>query len=202
MPPKAKFTREEIVQSALQIVRREGMQALTARLLGKELGSSARPVFTVFHGMEEVEAETVKQAKALYASYVEEALAQTEMPAFKSVGLQYVLFAIREPKLFQLLFMTEQKENLSVYAVLPVIEENYNKILRSVQEGYGIDEKQSEALYRHLWIYTHGIAVLCATKLCALTEKEIGCLLSEACRGFLREIREGTNADSHKIFRS
>ena len=51
MPPKAKFTREEIITSALQIVRENGIADVTARELGERLGSSARPIFTVFENM-------------------------------------------------------------------------------------------------------------------------------------------------------
>ena len=43
MPPKAKFTKNEIINAGLEIVRRDGFEALTARALGAELGSSARP---------------------------------------------------------------------------------------------------------------------------------------------------------------
>ena len=41
MPPKAKFTKEQITKAALEIVRAENMESLTARALGKKLGSSA-----------------------------------------------------------------------------------------------------------------------------------------------------------------
>lgn len=54
MPPKPMFTREEIVQAALDIVSERGIEALTARELGVKLGSSARPLFTVFKNMEEL----------------------------------------------------------------------------------------------------------------------------------------------------
>ena len=40
MPPKPKFTREQIIGYALNIVERDGIKALTARELGKE---SERP---------------------------------------------------------------------------------------------------------------------------------------------------------------
>ena len=39
------------------------MEALTARDLGERLGSSARPIFTVFRSMEEVQQETRKAIK-------------------------------------------------------------------------------------------------------------------------------------------
>ena len=48
MPPKSKFTEEEIISAALAIVERDGIDGLTARELGKSLGSSARPIFTVY----------------------------------------------------------------------------------------------------------------------------------------------------------
>ena len=77
--------------------------------------------------MEEVQAEVQKAAKALYAEYIQVGLQQE--PAFKGVGMQYILFAIKEPKLFQLLFMSEQPQKPSVSGVLPVIDENYPLIL-------------------------------------------------------------------------
>ena len=59
MPPKAKFTKNEIVDAAMQIVREQGLEAVTSRELGKRLGSSACPIFTVFSNMEEVKSEII-----------------------------------------------------------------------------------------------------------------------------------------------
>lgn len=187
MPPKAKFTRDEIVQAGLNIVRENGMEALSARALGAALGSSARPVFTVFQSMEEVQGEVLEAARSRYDEYVRRGLEQE--PAFKGVGTQYILFAIQEPKLFQLLFMTEQKQSPSVVNVLPMIDDNYGDILRSVQNGYQLSEEQAEQMYRHLWIYTHGIAALCATNMCVFSAEEISGLMTQVFQGVLKEIK-------------
>ena len=187
MPPKCKFTREEIIQAALDIAREEGVAFITARALGAKLGSSSKPIFSVFENMEEVQAEVQKAAKALYAEYVQIGLHQ-EL-AFKGVGTQYILFAIKESKLFQLLFMSEQPHKPSVAGILPIIDESYDQILQSVQNGYGLGEKDAENLYRHLWIYTHGIAVLCATNMCSFTAEEISGMMTEVCRSLLKEIK-------------
>ena len=40
MPPKAKYTREEIIETALNIVAEKGKSALNARDLGAALGTS------------------------------------------------------------------------------------------------------------------------------------------------------------------
>ena len=187
MPPKCKFTREEIIQAALSIARVEGTSAVTARALGAKLGSSSKPIFSVFENMEEVQAEVLKAAKALYAGYIRVGLQQD--PAFKGVGMQYVLFAIREPKLFRLLFMSEQPQKPPVSGILPIIDESYDKILQSVRDGYGLGEADAKALYRHLWIYSHGIAVLCATNMCSFTAEEIGGMMTEVCKSLLKEIK-------------
>ena len=190
MPPKAKFTREEIIDAALTLVREQGIEAVTARELGAKLGSSARPIFTVFENMEEVRLEVLKSAKALYRQDVEKGLKQT--PAFRGVGTAYIQFAIKEPKLFQLLFMTEQEENNDMDHILSAIDESYEEILRSVSEPYQLKEEDAKKLYRHLWIYTHGIASLCATKVCHFKKKEIEQMLSEVFAGLLEKVkREG-----------
>ena len=45
MPPRFKFTKEEIVQAALDITRENGMTALTARALAARLGLSLIHIF-------------------------------------------------------------------------------------------------------------------------------------------------------------
>ena len=189
MPPKAKFTKEQITEAALDIIRDDGIENLTARALGKKLGSSVCPIFTVFENMEEVQTEVQKAAKALYAEYIQDGLNQ-EL-AFKGVGTQYIRFAINEPKLFQLLFMSQQQQKPAVANVLPIIDENYRQILLSVQNGYDMDENEAEKLYRHLWIYTHGIAVLCATNMCLFTAEEISKMITEVFKSLLNEIKGG-----------
>ena len=66
MPPKPKFERREIVEAALDLVSRRGPEALTARNLGERLGSSARPIFTVFQGMDELRQEVRTAAMARF----------------------------------------------------------------------------------------------------------------------------------------
>lgn len=195
MPPKAKFTKDEIIKAALDIVRTEGMQALTARALGLKLGSSARPVFTVFETMEEVQQEVIDAAKQVYKGYVNAGLEQTEHPKFKGVGIQYIAFAIKEPKLFQILFMSEQFQKVLITNVLPHIEDSYSEILFSVQECYDLNENAAEKLYRHLWIYTHGIAALYATNMCMFSAEEVSEMLTEVCMSLLKNIKAGNIND-------
>ena len=186
MPPKAKFTKEQIAQVALNIIREDGCEAVTARALATKLGSSACPIFTVFANMDEVIEEAVKLAKTIYAQYVQKGLQQ--QPAFKGVGTQYIQFAKDEPKLFQLLFMTETNI-ASIDNFLPKIDGNYSAILNSVQVPYGLTELDAKNLYLHLTIYTHGIATLLARKVVTFTDTDISRMLTEVFVGLLKEIK-------------
>lgn len=193
MPPKAKFSKEQITEAAFRILRKNGPEGLTARALGAELGSSACPIFTAFENMEEVQQAAIAAAKALYKEYIEKGLSETL--AFKGVGTQYILFAVNEPKLFRLLFMSEQSTIPDFGSVLPLIDQSYAEILESIVKNYPISEAAAKRLYQHLWIYTHGIATLCATKMCRFTEKEISDLMTEVFTGLLKKIKESANDD-------
>ncbi len=191
MPPKAKFTKAQITEAAFGILREEGMENLTARALGAKLGSSACPIFTAFANMEEVQQSAIAAAKALYKEYVEKGLSET--PAFKGVGMQYIQFAVHEPKLFRRLFMTEQTTVPDFDRVLPLIDQSYAEILASITENYGVTNTAAQRLYSHLWIYTHGIASLCATKMCRFTEEEISDFLTEVFVSLLKKCKEEQN---------
>lgn len=193
MPPKAKFTREQIIEAALSIVKEGCLENLTARALGKKLGSSACPIFTVFENMEEVQQSVFEAARAVYKGYIEKGLSET--PAFKGVGTQYILFAIEEPKLFQILFMHESAAVPTLDHVLPLIDESYDKILFSIISGYGMEKNAAGKLYRHLWIYTHGIATLCATRMCRFTGDEISKMMTEVFISLLKTMKEGNAND-------
>lgn len=189
MPPSAKFSRKEIISTALEIVREGGIDAVTARELGARMNSSARPIFTVFENMEEVRKEVIKAAREVYRKYVEQGLAQER--AFRGVGLAYIQFAIKEPKLFQLLYMGEQCEVSDITHVLAMIDENYEEILQSVQKPYGLKREQAKRLYQHLWVYTHGIGTLCATKVCYFSDEEIEKMMTEIFISLLEKMKKG-----------
>ena len=183
MPPKAKFTREDIVRVGLEILRKSNISCITAREIGKHLKSSARPIFTLYTSMAEVIEDIEKEAKRIYSAYVQDGLKKDL--AFKGVGQAYITFAIKEPKLFQLLFMKKQDKNIGVNKILPEIEENYDAIVNSISDNYPVSKETAVDLYRHLWIYSHGIATLCATSMCSFTSEEIGEMITEVFKALL-----------------
>lgn len=186
MPPKAKFTRGQVIATALAIVQECGESALTARELGAKLNSSARPIFTLFSGMEEVVQETARAARDLYnTQYIAEGL--KEELAFRGVGRAYLRFAQEQPQLFRMLFMGKNHANLG--SVLPQLDENYAAILASITSAYGVSERAADGIYRHLWVYTHGIAALYVTGTCTFTEEETNAMLTDVFLALLYQAK-------------
>ena len=185
MPPKAKFTRAEIIDAGLAILRKRNMAAVTAREIGNSLGSSPRPIFTVFENMSEVIEGIEQKAREIYSDYIRRGLEQDI--AFKGVGKAYIRFSMEEPKLFQLLFMQKRTDETDIYKILPEIDENYSVILQSITDQYPVSTENAVILYRHLWIYSHGIATLCATSMCRFSDEKMEEMLTEVFRALLIE---------------
>ncbi len=189
MPPKPKFTKDEIVNAALKLVSKRGSDALTARELGAALGSSARPIFTVFDSMEELQNEVREAALKRFESYVDRS--NTDIPLFKQVGMQMVLFGAREPKLYQLLFMRENKDVES-------FDDLFNKLGTAATESieilcgeYGLTLPQAKLLFENIWVYTFGLGTLCATRVCEFTDEELGNMLTTEFNALLLLVKSG-----------
>ena len=180
MPPKPKFTKEEIVQTALAVVSEKGIESLTAKELGAALGSSARPIFTVFSSMKEVQ-DAVREAAMHRFEHFAEQFAeqkQPDMPLFKQVGMQMVLFGAKEPKLYQLLFMQENRNAVSFDDVFGALGPTAETCIGLIREEHGMSEADARLLFENVWIYTFGVGALCATRVCRFSEERLGQMLS------------------------
>ena len=178
MPPKFKFTREQIVAAALEVTRKNGITGLTARGLAAELGSSAKPIFGLFQNMEEVQREVVSAANTLYQSYIKKGMADSKFPPYKASGIAYIQFAKEEKELFKLLFMRDRTDEK--------IEENREEIrpiLDLIMKNLGIDENEAYFFHLELWLYVHGIATMIATKYLEWDIEFIDKALTDAYQG-------------------
>lgn len=190
MPPRAKYTREEIIDVALQMTRENGIESVVARELGKRLGTSSSPIFTAFKNMEELQLEVRKVALHEFEAYVSDALNYT--PAFKYVGLKMVEFAVNEPKLFQLVYMREHEMSQNFDGLVAELGDTVEVCIEIIQKDYGLSRQEAELLFRQVWLHTFGICVLVAGKVCQITPEEISKMLSMEFKGTLMLIKSGT----------
>ena len=189
MPPKPKFTKEEIAAAALALVKEQGVEALTARNLGNRLGASARPIFTVFKSMEEVKWAARELALQEFEGYFADFASYT--PAFKHIGMQMVSYAIHEPELFKLLFMQEHPRGVSFDSYLSELGSMSEISISLIRRDYQLSEEEARTLFVQMWVHTFGLGVLCAMKVCDFSEEEIAEKLGQVFGGLLRMLRSG-----------
>ncbi|MBR5340357.1 MAG: TetR/AcrR family transcriptional regulator [Erysipelotrichaceae bacterium] len=189
MPAKPKFSREEIIDAAIQVVKEKGMDALTARELAAKLGSSARPIFTVFKDMEELKNELKNTAQERAREYMD--IASEYTPVLKKTAMQIIKFAIEEPKLFQLIYMSENKDSTRMDELFQKHIAYEDDMIEIIMNDYGLNREDAQALFRHTWIYNYGVSVLSATRMCDFSEEELNQLLGVIFHAMMMYIQAG-----------
>lgn len=185
MPPKFKFTKQEIITAGLEVTRKNGIDGLTARGLAAELGSSAKPIFGLFKNMEEVQSEVISSANKLYQSYLKKGISDGKYPPYKASGMAYIQFAKEEKELFKLLFMRDRTGEK--------IEENREEvrhILNIIMKNLDIGEDEAYLLHLELWLYVHGIATMIATDYLNWDAEFVSRALTDAFEGLKHRFTE------------
>lgn len=185
MPPKFRFTREEMITAALNLTRRAGLSALTARALATELGCSAKPIFGLFRNMEEVQHEVLLAAEGLYQQALENGIRSGRYPPYKASGMAYIQFAREERELFRLLFMRDRSGQ-----VIAEDRESIRPLLELIQKNLGVDEDTANLFHLEMWLYVHGIATMLATSYLNWDEAFISRALTDAYTGLSARFRE------------
>lgn len=186
MPPKPKFTREEMIEASVRLIEERGVKALTARELGSYLGSSSCPIFTVFTDMDDLRTAVMKRAQSMFDEYM--AVAENYAPSYKMRGLQWVKFADEHPKLFEMLFMHETVSSDIVNAA-SYLAFGIDRDIEIIMRDYNATAEQAHRLCSQMWIYTFGICVIVAKRMCDLTMQEITEKIGEIFNGMVYVIK-------------
>ena len=180
MPPKPKFTRDEIAAIAYQMIKEGGVSSLTARDLGSRMGTSARPIFTLFKNMEEVKQAARALAVQEFMDHIRDF--RDFSPAFKRIGMAIVSYGIHEPELFKLLFLQEHPKGVSFEQSLLDMDGMDETCIQLVMQDYGLSRENATLLFQQMWtnslpVFQNGalfVGVMCAMGVCDLSEVEIG----------------------------
>ena len=178
LPPKVKFSREEIIAAALDIVREGGMTALTARSLAARLGSSAKPVFGLFENMQEVQNEVMLAANAEYQEFLYAEMMRGIYKPYKATGMAYIAFARKEKELFKLLFMRDRSDEQG-----DTRDESVADIIALISRNTGLSEEEARLFHLEMWIFVHGIATMIVTNYLDWEEEHISRALTDAYEG-------------------
>lgn len=186
MPPKVKFTSNEIIEAAVKITRTKGIAAVTAREVGRALGVSSRPLFTYFDTVEELKREVYIYAKNLYKEYVENGL-KAEIP-FLGVGQQYLRFAKDEPNLYKYLFLTPPDGVRG--GVMEGLKLSQDLARESLMRIYNMDADTADKYFRDLWLVAYGFTTMIAIGECPYTDEQISAIFTEFSLSICKAYKE------------
>ena len=182
MPPKVKITKEDIINTAVEVVRIGGEQAINARTIASVLNCSTQPIFSNFATMAELKLAVVEQADKLSQEYINREVASGEFPPYKASGMAYIRFAKEEKELFKLLYMRDRTEE-------PFVKESEinGEMEAIVHDAIGLDERETKLFHLEMWMYVHGIATMFATGFLDLDWELISKMLTDSYQGLRKQ---------------
>ena len=185
MPPKVKITKDDIIKTAIELVRANGEEAINARAIAARLNCSTQPVFSNFATMEELQEATLKAAYDLYLGFLKSEAESGKYPQYKAFGMAYIRFANQERELFRLLFMRDRRGA----ELLPSLD--FEESVRMIMQANGLDREKATLMHLEMWTCVHGIGVMLATSFLELDWELISDMLTDVYQGIrLRRISE------------
>lgn len=186
MPRNIVFKKEDVLNTAYKLVEKEGFEGINARRIASELNSSVHPIFKHFKDMEELKKAVYEKIYRKYQEYM--SVNENEEHAYKKMGLSYIKFAKDHPEFFKIIFMQKTNLNAENFVMADKIGDD---VIKKGQILTGLSFEEQKKFHVKVWIFTHGIACLVATKTVEFSDEEISKLLGntvlEMLKGFKME---------------
>lgn len=155
MPRKPKFTKEEVLHSAFDVARKQGLDAVTASSVAANMGYTGSSLFTHFESMDEIRQEVHLMAKQKAIDFFEGSI--DYFPAFKELGMRWIRFAQSEPNLYRMLFAGNPFTHTQ--DVAKEFEGIFEPIRKEVEKTFELTENQATRLMSGCITQANGIAL-------------------------------------------
>ena len=159
MPPKPKYTRDEVIQAAFELTEKKGILNVTARDVGRRLGTTPTPIFTYFSGMDELKEVVYQKALRESTDYISECINYT--PAFKEFGLRWIRYAYEHPNIYRMVYLCEGVQKPVIGFVNGDLVDALKPMKYEVMNYFKLGDEQARILVNEMLIYAQGIATLC-----------------------------------------
>lgn len=160
MGRRPNFTREEILNSAFEILNSESLKEVTARNIAKKLGVSTIAIYSAFKSMEELKNELSKKAKTKLFEYTKRDYTDLSI---LNIGIGICLFAKEEKALFRTIFL---REGLPREFMDQIMEDFRNLIYSGFNNNKDYNqfpEDIIEWVIKKGWYFSHGYVTLICT---------------------------------------
>ena len=155
MPPKQRFSPQDVIDAAYHVVRKQGWGGLAARSIATELNSSTRPIYDYFSSMEHIETEVVKKVLSTFVSFISQ---KRTGDIWLDQALGYVLFASKEKHLFRCINDEKHTPIQKQFTERHWVE--LGEDLTTDERFKNLSEGTKHKIRAARWVMIHGLACL------------------------------------------
>ena len=192
MPPKIKITKNEIVETAFNLLRKNGESAINARSVANALECSTQPVFSNFKTMDKLREEVIKVAYESYLGFIKREVDNEKYPRYKAFGMAYIRFAKEESELFKLLFMRDRRSEDTTLSTT-----DFEQSVQMIMNANGVTYEKAKLIHTEIWIFVHGIATILVTSFLNIEWDDVSDMVTDAYRGIMARHLSEENNDSN-----
>lgn len=180
MPPKAKITKEMIIDAAFEIARKTGAENINARTVSQKLNCSTQPVMYHFARIEELKKAAYEKAGEYHTEYLMN-ISDPQEEVLLGIGLNYIRFATDEPHMFKFLFQSGYAAENSLLEMIN--SDELKPVISAMQGAMNMDLEQTKEIFIILAMFVHGYASIIVGNSLEFDEKLISKHLERVYRG-------------------
>ena len=184
------FTKERIIQAAIELIRHNGPESVSARNLTAALGSGTSPIFSSFGSMEGLMSAVLTEVRRQFHHRLETGFSLN--PPFKGFGLAFVWFAMDEPQLYKLI-MSNPRQATSFEDYIDEHVGFKEECLAAIGKSIGLQGHDAEMIYYQLFLVAMGLAQSCVEGGAQLNLGQVSEIFGKNVRAFLMVIRAGAD---------
>ncbi|MCI7768115.1 MAG: TetR/AcrR family transcriptional regulator [Oscillospiraceae bacterium] len=162
MGRSVRIPKEKLLQTGLEMIKRDGYSSINITSLAKEAGCSTQPVAWHFGNMENFRKELSEFAQ----NYVNEKMrtdCSDPLMSFLHTGKVYVDMAFDEPKLVSFIRLGESGTVFSEGSGFVFDDKRNSALAAAIARKFGISEDTAAEFMQAAMVYTHGLTTLIST---------------------------------------
>lgn len=169
MPPIPKISKEMILESSIEIIRKDGIENLNVRNIANKLSCSTQPIMYHYKNMDMLKEELYTKVDKYHSEFL---IKESNINPLLNIGLQYIKFANEEKNLFKFLFQSNKFSNFNFNDLIHNDDGELQNIFDIVQKETNLDGTQIKEMFTILFVTAHGIASLLANNSMIYNENE------------------------------
>lgn len=181
MARQKKYSRQQLIDGAFEVVAEHGFRNFTAREVAKKLHSSTQPIYLEFSGMDDLkEAVSVKLHDYLRTKIFTRTITGDNVI---DMGLSYIYFATHESELFKCLFVEDYGGGERMYSFS---NNTFTERARADETYARLTPFEMAQLHDATWITVTGLASLSCSTIIHPTEEQLITIIKDSIRAILK----------------